>query len=192
MTKRERVDTLLNEHVHKNMPKVLRNAKTRILEAAKSELSENDFAALSMRSVAEKAGVAVGTLYHYFADKLSLVAALVCNDWETSYRKAEEEVSHCRSIDELVDSLYKLMIGFSLDHKHIFENYKDKSFPAYYLKLRPLLIDQMTSLWKKGLVSLNMKSTEEASIIVPEIILIAAREKRISEEVLISMIQKII
>ncbi len=174
------------------MPKILFDAKERIIESAKSELFSNGGTQLSMRSVAEKAGVAVGTLYHYFVDKISLIATIILTDWEHSYKQAEEKIKGCASIDELIDLLYKLVDDFSDEHQEIFNNYKDESFASYYLKLHPSLVGQITSLWQKGLEHLYIKEKEETSILVPEIILIATREKRIKAEALKSMIKKII
>ncbi len=174
------------------MPKLLLEPKKRILEAAKMELYGCAPAQFSMRVIAKRAGVAVGTLYHYFADKLSLIGALILSDWESSYRKAEEKANSCRTLDELIATIYDLVVDFSDEHKQIFDNYKDPSFPSYYLKLRPILLSQISSLWQKGLISLNIESNEESFFFVPEIILIASKEEKISKEALIKTIKKIL
>ncbi len=47
-----------------------------ILDAAQAEVLEHGLEALSMDAVARRAGVAVGTVYRYFANKLDLVGYL--------------------------------------------------------------------------------------------------------------------
>lgn len=47
-----------------------------ILKAAKALVSEGGFRALSVQAVAEKAGIATGTLYRYFDSKTALCVAL--------------------------------------------------------------------------------------------------------------------
>ncbi len=52
------------------------NTRRRILEAARKRFGSESFAATTMRAVAKDAGVAVGTLYTYFRDKVSIVEAI--------------------------------------------------------------------------------------------------------------------
>jgi AcrR family transcriptional regulator len=49
--------------------------QSRILEAAVRLLSRHGISGLSMRSVAREAGVALGLVNYYFADKASLIRA---------------------------------------------------------------------------------------------------------------------
>jgi AcrR family transcriptional regulator len=56
----------------------LREATTReILDAAETVLAEQGIASASMASIAQKAGVSVGTLYNYFKDKDQLLATIL-------------------------------------------------------------------------------------------------------------------
>jgi AcrR family transcriptional regulator len=71
-----------------NLPRRLRPRKTpgqtrsralveAVLEAGSRILSKSGYEALTMSAVAKRAGVSVGSLYQYFPNKESLVAALV-------------------------------------------------------------------------------------------------------------------
>lgn len=53
----------------------------RILEAAKSELREKGFCGSSMRSVAARAGIAVGTIYNYVNNKDELLCQVLLQSW---------------------------------------------------------------------------------------------------------------
>ena len=72
----------------KCMPKIIDHAEKAILQAAREELKENP-QSFSMRQIASKANIAVGTIYHYFLDKVDLIAAILLEDWKRRYSEAE-------------------------------------------------------------------------------------------------------
>ncbi|MFP4112722.1 MAG: TetR/AcrR family transcriptional regulator [Spirochaetales bacterium] len=74
------------------MPKILDNVRERLLselEAMLREEGEN----VSLRRLAERAGVAVGTIYNYFPDKEELVQELFERDWRRTIARAREAVA---------------------------------------------------------------------------------------------------
>lgn len=58
--------------------------RTRIVDAAVELLAASDYDAVQMRDVAERAGVALGTLYRYFSSKEHLYAAALVR-WASDY-----------------------------------------------------------------------------------------------------------
>lgn len=52
--------------------------KTQILEATEHLLAQHGFDRLSMQMVANEAGVAAGTIYRYFSDKMTCYANCDC------------------------------------------------------------------------------------------------------------------
>ena len=78
--------------------------RSRILTAALDLFHERGFEAATMRDIAEKAGVATGAAYYYFASKDAIVLAF--------YRKAIREMAE-QLEDVLADSkdLYKRLAG---------------------------------------------------------------------------------
>jgi TetR/AcrR family transcriptional regulator, cholesterol catabolism regulator len=57
--------------------------RKRILQAAAALASRGGVEAMQMRTVAERAGVALGTLYRYFPSKMDLVLAVVNEEMDT-------------------------------------------------------------------------------------------------------------
>ncbi|GLY73004.1 TetR family transcriptional regulator [Actinoallomurus iriomotensis] len=57
--------------------------RKRILQAAAALASRGGVEAMQMRTVAERAGVALGTLYRYFPSKMDLVVAVVNEEIDT-------------------------------------------------------------------------------------------------------------
>src|SRR5688500_30526 len=57
-----------------------RQRRKRIVQAAAALASRGGIEAMQMRTVAERAGVALGTLYRYFPSKMDLVVAVVAEE----------------------------------------------------------------------------------------------------------------
>jgi len=53
------------------MPKILENVEEKIIEEAEGILLNEGYSALSLRKLAKKSHIAVGTIYNYFKDKNS-------------------------------------------------------------------------------------------------------------------------
>jgi TetR/AcrR family fatty acid metabolism transcriptional regulator len=64
-----------------------------IIEAALAEFGESGFDRGSMRAVAERAGIAKGTLYLYFKDKDALFAEALSRGWELFFVDTEKLLS---------------------------------------------------------------------------------------------------
>lgn len=64
-----------------------------ILDAALAEFGELDFSGASIRGIAERAGVAKGTIYLYFKDKEELFEAATARGWELFFAEAESIVA---------------------------------------------------------------------------------------------------
>ena len=62
---------------------------TRILDATIALASEGGFEAVQMRSVAEQADVALGTLYRYFPSKIHLLVSALAREFEQAVQDLE-------------------------------------------------------------------------------------------------------
>lgn len=88
-----------------------------ILAAALELFVERGFHGTSVPSVAERAGVAAGTIYHYFASKEALVNAL--------YKRWKAEISAriirdfpiTRPVREQFRTIWERMAEFALEHR---------------------------------------------------------------------------
>lgn len=63
------------------MPKIIENIREALLVEAKRQIAERGYQNTTIRSVAKECGVAVGTVYNYFASKDMLIASFVLEDW---------------------------------------------------------------------------------------------------------------
>lgn len=66
-----------------------RERRTRILDATLALASKGGFEAVQMREVAERAEVALGTLYRYFPSKVHLLVSAMAREFHRSAEKLE-------------------------------------------------------------------------------------------------------
>jgi len=85
---------------------VSKDKRESILEAAASLFLKEGFFKVTMDMVAEKAGVAKGTLYLYFKNKDELFASVIQSRVQRIVEEARGVVDTSRSLDELIDNLF--------------------------------------------------------------------------------------
>ncbi|MFE2937036.1 TetR/AcrR family transcriptional regulator [Streptomyces sp. NPDC059278] len=79
----------MTEQVHKPQQQRSREKVARILEAAATLLETTSYEELGTKLIAAEAGVSVGVLYRYFADKEAIVASLVHRWFQMDVQIAE-------------------------------------------------------------------------------------------------------
>lgn len=109
-----------------SLPKGQRERRQRIIDAAGELLVADDFERIQIRDVADRSGVALGTVYRYFASKEHLYAA-VLRDWS-----ARDPIKHENAPDPELSPSERIRIR--LHHSvHRFEEYPT------YLRLQNVL-----------------------------------------------------
>ncbi len=101
----------------------LREASVReILAAAEAVLSEAGVERATMAAIAERAGVAVGTLYNRFKDRDALVAALVQERRSELLEKLDEnlESSRMASLEEQLIGFFTTLFSHVDEHRPFF------------------------------------------------------------------------
>ena len=63
------------------MPKIIENLESRLIEEAKQQIEDAGYGTMTIRSVAKKCGVGVGTVYNYFPSKDALLARFMLGAW---------------------------------------------------------------------------------------------------------------
>ncbi|MGN1020232.1 MAG: TetR/AcrR family transcriptional regulator [Aristaeellaceae bacterium] len=84
--------------------------KEEILQACRQIAAEEGLQAVSMRSVAGKCGVALGTLYNYYADKDALLIATVESVWQDIFHpmgRCPEGTSFPEYVSRLYDCAHR-------------------------------------------------------------------------------------
>ncbi|WKL56322.1 TetR/AcrR family transcriptional regulator [Asticcacaulis sp. ZE23SCel15] len=86
-----------------------------ILDATARCVRQSGFHGASMASIAQEAGMSVGVIYRYFANKEAIIEAIVANDLAELREKFAEfdDIADADLIDRLVD-----IIPMAIEHKY--------------------------------------------------------------------------
>ncbi len=99
------------------MPKILNDLKENILSQVESLLGEGGYSAVTIRAVAKRCGVGLGTVYNYFPSKEALLAEYLLTDWRACIAAIEradggaEPVARC---------MYDQLVSFAQGHMSVF------------------------------------------------------------------------
>ena len=97
----------------------VRVSRDRIFEAAKAVVAEEGLSGLTVRKVAQRAGMSAMALYRHFADKDALVDALMADGfaaWEDALRSIQIEDPM-----EWLEASGEAFMRFALDEPHRFD-----------------------------------------------------------------------
>ena len=87
-----------------------------ILKAAIEAFAEQGFHATKMSTIADKAGVAAGSLYLYFSNKESIIRHIIDETWKRMYSDYAKvanrpDFSAVEKLDALIDTVFDLFMG---------------------------------------------------------------------------------
>ena len=93
--------------------------KEDIIGAFLTAAREQGFSKLGMRQIAERCGIAPGTLYNYYSDKNELILDAIASIWEESLgeeTEAEDLLSYIAEITSRIAAVEKSYPGFLQAH----------------------------------------------------------------------------
>ena len=127
------------------MPKKLIDLERKIIAVAKEIIATEGYEALSMRSIAQKSKVAVGTIYNYYPDKNAILGGIVGIDWVSLEAELFVKFKTIPSLKEGIKLLYDAFISFSKEHQDLFSYFTTSGNAAYYASYRNF-VDQGSEL----------------------------------------------
>lgn len=103
------------------LPRQRRSRETyeRVLDAAEAEIGELGLAGAGTRGIAARAGLSVGALYRFFADKEAIADALArryLDDLMPSYAETVADVAPGSDVAAVVDELVRSASALQLSH----------------------------------------------------------------------------
>ncbi|MBI5249786.1 MAG: TetR/AcrR family transcriptional regulator [Desulfomonile tiedjei] len=96
----------------KSKRKKHKDARSRILHAALEEFSDKGFHACTIDSIAERAGIAKGTVYRYFSTKEGLFNALKESTITEFVELARQDLSREEDILKIIESVIRMYLSF--------------------------------------------------------------------------------
>lgn len=164
------------------MPKLIPDAKNKILSVARKQLFDKGYNGLIIRGVAQQCGLAVGTIYNYFSSKDMLVASIMAEDWLTSLKEMQNNCKVAPTIEQGVKSIYCEIDKYVHTYEKIWTNYKGipSGFGGRHLLLRTQLSELLSVLLKRH----GRKEDIELCPLLAEMVLACAMQKDIDYSVL--------
>lgn len=126
------------------MPKIIENLPQRLIEEAKRQIEENGYGAMTIRSVAQKCGVGVGTVYNYYASKDDLLASYLLADWNQCVFAINAVSTYSDTPTPVAKCIHDQLFHYAQRHQSIFRDEAAASafagsFSRYHAMLRKQL-----------------------------------------------------
>lgn len=102
------------------MPKILENAKEVILREGQVMLKEQGYKKFSMRELAKKCEIGLGTVYNYFPSKQSIVNEIFICSWDYTLYELREIKKIEATFEEKIRLIYKSLERYLKDHIETF------------------------------------------------------------------------
>lgn len=104
------------------MPKIIENPEARLLEEAKRQVEEMGYSAMTIRSVAKKCGMGVGTVYNYFPSKDALLATYMLEDWKLCVDAINAASESADAPMPVIRCIYDQLHGYAQLHRAVFRD----------------------------------------------------------------------
>ena len=171
------------------MPKIIKNPEDRILQAAGKRMLDKDLSSFSLRGVAAECGIAVGTIYNYFKDKESLMAAVMVQDWMDALEDTRKELAQAQSLQEGLLHICRGIRNFCLRYQKVWNSYSaGGDFSTRYRMRHELLLSQITEMIKGLYERFDAPCEAHRTILYAELIIAGAQHPEIREEEIIEII----
>lgn len=126
-------------------------SRRRILESARDVFFRDGFMNANLDEVAERAGVAKGTLYRYFDSKADLYVAVLAENGRVFTDRMREAAGTTGTATERVERLSRFYLDHWLTHKDYFQIFWAIDNQAVTGALPPSVVDEVSRLWEESL-----------------------------------------
>jgi len=125
--------------------------RQRILESARVVFFRDGFMAANLDEVAERAGVAKGTLYRYFENKAELYVAVLAENGDAFERKMRDSIEEGIAPAEQVRRLSRFYFQHWTAHREYFQIFWALANEQVIGELPPAVVTEVSGLWEKCL-----------------------------------------
>ncbi len=159
------------------MPKIISDLKIMILSAAKEELFLHGYTTLTIRKIAKKCNIAVGTMYNYFPSKDMLVAEIILCDWNHCLTVMKEESEQASDIYSALIAIYDVLKKFRENYRCCWDQYATQANGSLVVKERhKMLSTQISSIVTSLLLRLQIKPDDYLAEFTAEMLLMLSND----------------
>jgi AcrR family transcriptional regulator len=141
-------------------------SRRKILEAAREVFFRDGFMAANLDEVAQKAGVAKGTLYRYFDSKAELYVAVLAHNGEIFKQRMRETVSGDAPAADRIHRASRFYFEHWTRNRDYFQIFWAIENQSVIGELPPGVVEEVSRLWEEcieivaGIVSQGVESGE--------------------------------
>jgi len=125
--------------------------RQRILDSARTVFFRDGFMAANLDEVADRAGVAKGTLYRYFENKAELYVAVLAGNGDAFERKMRETLEEGLAPAEQVRRLSRFYFQHWTTHREYFQIFWALANEQVIGELPSAVVTEVSQLWEKCL-----------------------------------------
>ncbi|HJO22632.1 MAG: TetR/AcrR family transcriptional regulator [Myxococcota bacterium] len=126
-------------------------SRRRILESAREVFFRDGFMQANLDEVAEKAGVAKGTLYRYFESKAELYVAVLAHNGAIFEAKMQESVDITLPAPEQIRRTARFYFSHYMDNRDYFKIFWAIENQSVIGELPQGVVDEVARLWERCL-----------------------------------------
>jgi len=129
------------------MPKVIMHLQEKIIFQAEKILQDEGPSKLTIRGVAKKCGIGVGTVYNYYPTKDALIAGIVMNRWDKTKEKIVSGISSADSFREGLKCIFDESMSFTVNSRSLWQDTTPaKQLSGYFREQHSKLILEFKAL----------------------------------------------
>ena len=133
------------------MPKVIDNIRGRAISEAREILIRDGYAALTIRGIARKLEIGVGTIYNYFPSKEYLAAGVMLEDWQ-ELTKDFDALHTGQPAEQVVADLFSLVQTFTRRYDPTWREYEQSGGSrSMVYQYHGMLAEQFAAYIRKAL-----------------------------------------
>jgi AcrR family transcriptional regulator len=107
------------------MPRMIEDLRENLLQQARQLLLEDGGGGLTIRRVAARCHVAVGTVYNYFQSKDELMAQVMLREWRASMDSMHRIAQHAPTVMEGLESMCREVRSFAALYRDVWMRYAE-------------------------------------------------------------------
>ncbi|MGG7212457.1 TetR/AcrR family transcriptional regulator [Clostridium nigeriense] len=182
------------------MPKILQNPRETILKEGYALLEEKGYKSFSMRELANRCEIGLGTVYNYFENKMAIVGEIFSSTWNEIIDNLKTVKDKDISFEEKIKLIYLGLEKFLVYHKEVFfeltkeektiENKKSYSCTKYdVLDELYIIVDEIIDLHKDTKdITMNIETRKLTSFLINNMIAISMKNTEFSIEDLLYIV----
>lgn len=183
------------------MPKILQNPRETILKEGYSLLEDKGYKNFSMRELANRCDIGLGTVYNYFENKMSIVREIFNEIWIQIISNLETVKYKDISFEEKMKLIYLGLEKFLIYHKEVFleitkeekevEDKKSHSCSKYdVLDKLNIIVDEIIDLHKDNKdISINIETRKLTSFLISNMVTLSMKNVDLSIDDLLYIVR---